>query len=70
MQKIKFDLIIPIYNEGENLIELFKHLKRNVQSSFRILLCYDNENDDVERTNGNAKTRTSYENDATKKNKF
>ena len=47
MQKIEFDLIIPIYNEGENLIELFKHLKRNVQSSFRILLCYDNENDDV-----------------------
>ena len=43
----KFDLIIPIYNEGENLVSLFNHLKASINYQHRILLCYDHEDDDV-----------------------
>ena len=47
MMKNKFDLIIPIYNEGHNLVDLFNHLKKSIKSQYRILLCYDENNDDV-----------------------
>ena len=49
MIKKEFDLIIPIYNEGKNLLKLFKHLKKSIKSNYRILLCYDSDKDDVFR---------------------
>ena len=48
--KNKIDIIIPVFNEVQ-IAKLFTLLEKNVSSSFRVLLCYDNESD---------KTLTSY----------
>ena len=42
---IKLDLIIPVYNENEKIVELLKLLEKDLTCNFRILICYDNEND-------------------------
>jgi dolichol-phosphate mannosyltransferase len=39
------DIVIPVYNEGENIVALLKAFDRHVSSSVRILICYDHEND-------------------------
>ena len=36
-----FNIIIPVYNEGENLIKVINHLKKNVKANYQILICYD-----------------------------
>lgn len=41
------DLIIPIYNESQNLLKLIPKLKSNISNEFRVLFCYDSENDDI-----------------------
>ena len=41
----KLDIIIPVYNEDENIVRLIKLLEKEVNCSFRILICYDNESD-------------------------
>ena len=48
MKKYKFDIIIPIYNEGYNLIKLLKLIKIKLKKDkFNIILCYDNKKDNV-----------------------
>ena len=47
MNKIPLEIVIPIYNEGKNILELFKEFEKNVKTPFQVLLCYDNENDDI-----------------------
>ena len=39
------DIIIPVYNEDENIVRLLKSLEDEVDSNFRILICYDSEED-------------------------
>ena len=41
----KLDIIIPVYNEDENIVKLLKLLESNVACDFRILICYDSESD-------------------------
>tara|TARA_B100000965_G_C19592668_1_gene758636 strand:+ start:1565 stop:2290 length:726 start_codon:yes stop_codon:yes gene_type:complete len=41
------EIIIPVYNEGENIIKVFDHLKQNVQNKFIVLLCYDDDSDNL-----------------------
>ena len=41
----KLDIIIPVYNEDENIIRLLKALENEILCNFRILICYDNDND-------------------------
>ena len=41
----KLDIIIPVYNEDENIIKLLKLLDKEVICDFRVLICYDNESD-------------------------
>ena len=41
----KLDIIIPVYNEGENIVSLLKAFENDVKHDFRILICYDNESD-------------------------
>ena len=41
----KLDIIIPVYNEDENIIKLLKLLDSTIICNFRILICYDNETD-------------------------
>ena len=47
MSKIAIDLVVPIYNEGEKIIKLLNGLSSNIKANFRVLLCYDKDNDDV-----------------------
>ena len=42
---MKLDIIIPVYNEDENIIKLVKELEKKINCDFRILICYDNESD-------------------------
>lgn len=41
------DIVIPVYNEGANIISVLDALKRDVKSSFRILICYDFDDDNT-----------------------
>ena len=42
---MKLDIIIPVYNEDENIIRLLKALEDEVVCNFRVLICYDSESD-------------------------
>ena len=42
---MKIDIIIPVYNEGENIVTIIKKIEKEVSYNFKILICYDNEND-------------------------
>ncbi len=39
------DIVIPAYNEGENILEVLRALGRDVQTSIRVFICYDFDDD-------------------------
>jgi glycosyltransferase involved in cell wall biosynthesis len=39
------DIVIPVYNEGENIVPVLEALRRCVKTPFRVLVCYDEEGD-------------------------
>ena len=41
----KLDIIIPVYNEDENIVRLLKTLEDEIVCNFRVLICYDSESD-------------------------
>jgi dolichol-phosphate mannosyltransferase len=41
------DLVIPVYNDGKNLLELSKVLTRKVKYNLNLFICYDKDNDDL-----------------------
>tara|TARA_Y100000590_G_scaffold390416_1_gene466199 strand:- start:352 stop:1074 length:723 start_codon:yes stop_codon:yes gene_type:complete len=41
----KLDIIIPVYNEDENIVVLLKEIEKNIDCNFKILICYDNDSD-------------------------
>ena len=43
----KLDIIIPVYNEDEKIIELLNNLAKEIKFKFRALICYDNDNDET-----------------------
>ena len=42
---MKLDIIIPVYNEDENIVRLLKSLEDEIVCNFRVLICYDSESD-------------------------
>ena len=42
---MKLDIIIPVYNEDENIVRLLKALEDEIVCNFRVLICYDSESD-------------------------
>ena len=42
---MKLDIIIPVYNEDENIVRLLKAIEDEVSCNFRVLICYDSETD-------------------------
>ncbi len=42
---IKLDIIIPVYNENENILKILKLLETKILYNFRVLICYDSETD-------------------------
>ena len=47
MSKIDYEIIIPIYNEGENILKVLSLFDRFIKYKIRVLLCYDQENDNI-----------------------
>jgi glycosyltransferase involved in cell wall biosynthesis len=45
--KPQIDLIIPVYNEGANILATLGALAREVHAPTRVLICHDTENDDT-----------------------
>ena len=43
----RLDIIIPVYNEGANIVPTLRALARDVKTLNRILICYDREDDDT-----------------------
>jgi glycosyltransferase involved in cell wall biosynthesis len=41
----QLDIVIPVYNEAENIRGVLAHLRDHVGSSFRVLICYDMDED-------------------------
>jgi len=41
------DILIPVYNEGTGIVKVLDHLKAAVHSPFRVLVCYDRDEDDT-----------------------
>jgi len=39
------DIVIPVYNEGENILSLLEVFEREVKTPIRILICYDHDDD-------------------------
>jgi glycosyltransferase involved in cell wall biosynthesis len=44
---IALDIVIPVYNEGANIVRVFDSLGQHVQTPFRVLLCYDRDDDNT-----------------------
>ena len=47
MKKISLEIVIPIYNEGESILKLFESFQKLIKTEFRILLCYDLDDDTI-----------------------
>jgi dolichol-phosphate mannosyltransferase len=42
---VALDIIIPVYNEGANIVRVLRTLKEKVRTPFRVLICYDFDED-------------------------
>ena len=47
MIRTSLEIVIPIYNEGKNVIKLLNKFEEFVRINFRVLLCYDLDDDDI-----------------------
>jgi dolichol-phosphate mannosyltransferase len=43
----KLDFVIPVYNEGENILAVLDSLKKALRIPYRVLICYDDDDDDT-----------------------
>jgi dolichol-phosphate mannosyltransferase len=43
----KLDIVIPVYNEGANIVGVLRGLAREVKTPARVLICYDRPDDDT-----------------------
>ena len=43
----ELDIVIPVYNEGRNIVATLAALKRSVTTPARVLICYDHDEDDT-----------------------
>jgi glycosyltransferase involved in cell wall biosynthesis len=43
----RLDIVIPVYNEGKNILRTLAELRRQVKTPSRILICYDRPDDDT-----------------------
>ncbi len=39
------DIVIPVYQEGDTIVEVMESLHRSMTTPFRVLVCYDHEDD-------------------------
>jgi dolichol-phosphate mannosyltransferase len=43
----QLDIVIPVYNEGRNILQTLHALAAHVHSPYRVLICYDFDEDDT-----------------------
>jgi glycosyltransferase involved in cell wall biosynthesis len=43
----RLDIIIPVFNEGENIIRVLDAFRDGVRTPFRVLICYDRDDDNT-----------------------
>jgi dolichol-phosphate mannosyltransferase len=43
----RLDVVIPVYNEGANILPVLQSLIHGVKTPLRVLICYDREDDDT-----------------------
>ena len=43
----ELDIVIPVYNEGDNILPVLESLRRHVRTPFRVHICYDRDDDDT-----------------------
>ena len=43
----RLDIVIPVYNEGSNIMQTLRSLIREVRTPLRVLICYDRDDDDT-----------------------
>jgi len=43
----ELDIVIPVYNEGESIVQVLESLYAGVKTPFRILVCYDRDDDNT-----------------------
>lgn len=41
------DVIIPVFNEGENIVPVLESFRQGIKTDYRVLICYDMDNDDT-----------------------
>ena len=42
---IELDIVIPVYNERENIVSVLDSFHEHVKTAYRVLICYDSEED-------------------------
>ena len=47
MKKVDYEIVIPIYNEGINVLKVLRLFNKFIKYKIRVLLCYDLESDDI-----------------------
>ena len=47
MNKTQLEIIVPIYNEGNKVLKLMELFQKNIKIKFKVLFCYDLENDNI-----------------------
>ncbi len=43
----ELDIVIPVYNEGANILRVLSALESSVRADYRVLVCYDADTDDT-----------------------
>ena len=43
----QLDIVIPVYNEGHNIVAVLAALKHALATPARVLICYDHAEDDT-----------------------
>ena len=43
----RLDIVIPVYNEGANILSTLQSFARAVKTPLRVLICYDRDDDDT-----------------------
>lgn len=47
MNHTNLEIVIPVYNEGENILKLLKIFSNFVKTNFKVLICYDLKDDNI-----------------------
>jgi dolichol-phosphate mannosyltransferase len=47
VKKVDYEIVIPIYNEGINVLKVLRLFNKFIKYKIRVLLCYDFDSDDI-----------------------